>query len=72
MDTLELDRQLNAMIIERRSADAFMQFYADDVVARENDEPERAGRDAWMKARLALEQNIKKFEARVRERFYHK
>lgn len=34
-------------------------------VAQENDEPERVGRDAWMKGRLLVEQKMKKFEARV-------
>jgi ketosteroid isomerase-like protein len=65
MDTLELDRKLNQMIIERRSADAFLQFYAEDVVTQENDEPERRGREEWMRARLELENNITKFDARV-------
>lgn len=33
---------------------AFEAFYADDVVAQENDEPERVGRDAWMRARQLM------------------
>lgn len=65
MNTLELDKQLNEMIIAGESVAAFEKFYAEHVVAQENDEPERVGRDAWMKARQAMEQNIKKFDARV-------
>ena len=65
MNTLELDNQLNALIIGRKSTEAFERFYAEHVVAQENDEPERAGRDAWMKARLEFESLIKKFHARV-------
>ena len=65
MNTLELDHQLNTMIMEGKSTDAFLMFYAEDVVAQENDEPERVGRDAWMRARQEMEKNIKKFDARV-------
>jgi ketosteroid isomerase-like protein len=65
VNTLELDQQLNAMIIQGKSVDAFQKFYAEDVVAQENDEPERKGRDAWMRARSDMEKNIKKFDARV-------
>ena len=65
MSTLELDQQLNTLIIHGKSADAFLKFYAEDVVAQENDEPERVGRDAWMRARQEMEKMIKKFDARV-------
>jgi ketosteroid isomerase-like protein len=65
MNTLELDQQLNALISQGKSGDAFLKFYAEDVVAQENDEPERIGRDAWMRARQELEKNIRKFDARV-------
>lgn len=65
MNTLELDHQLNTMIIQRKSGDAFLKFYDEDVVAQENDESERVGRDAWMRGRQEMEQNIKKFDARV-------
>ena len=65
MNTLELDHQLNTMIIEGRSADAFQKFYAEDVVAQENDEPERIGREPWMRARQELEKKMKKYAARV-------
>ena len=65
MNTLELDQQLNSMIIKGKSVDAFHKFYAEDVVAQENDEPERAGRDAWMRGRQEMEKKIKKFNARV-------
>src|SRR5688500_4894465 len=65
MNTLELDQQLNTMIVQGKSVDAFRKFYAEDVVAQENDEPERVGREAWMQARQEMEKNIKRFEARV-------
>ena len=65
MTTLELDHQLNAMISEGKSVEAFQKFYAEDVVAQENDETERMGRDAWMRARQEMEKNIRKFDARV-------
>lgn len=65
MNTLELDQQLNTMIIQGKSVDAFRTFYAEDVVAQENDDPERVGRDVWMRARQEMEKNIKKFDARV-------
>jgi hypothetical protein len=65
MTTLELDQALNALITQGKSGEAFEQFYADDVVAQENDEPERHGRAAWMKARLEMEKNLKSFNAKV-------
>ena len=45
LTVLELDDQLNTLIIQGKSGDAFMGYYAEDVVAQENDEPERVGRD---------------------------
>jgi hypothetical protein len=65
MNTLELDGQLNKLIIQRKSQEAFLTFYADNVIAQENDEPERRGREAWMRGREEMERNIKKFEGRV-------
>jgi len=65
MTSLELDGALNTMIIQGRSAEAFLEFYAEDVVAQENDEPETVGRAAWMQARQEMEKSIRKFEARV-------
>jgi ketosteroid isomerase-like protein len=65
MDTLAMDQQLNAMIIDGKSVDAFHRFYAEDVVAQENDEPERVGRDAWLRARQEMETNNTSFDARV-------
>lgn len=65
MSTLELDDQLNTLIVQGKSVDAFQKFYAEDVVAQENDEPERKGRDAWMRARQEMEKNLTKFDARV-------
>jgi ketosteroid isomerase-like protein len=65
MTTHELDDHLNTMIIQGKSRDAFLTFYAEDVVAQENDDPERVGRDAWMRGREEMEKNIKQFDARV-------
>lgn len=65
MDILELDHQLNTMIIEGHSVDALRRFYAEDVVAQENDEPERIGRADWLRGRLEMEKKIKTFDARV-------
>jgi ketosteroid isomerase-like protein len=65
MNTLELDAALNALIVAGKSVDAFERFYAEDVVAQENDEPERVGREPWMRARQEVEKKIKRFEARV-------
>jgi len=65
METLELDTQLNQLIIARQSKEAFLRFYAEDVIAQENDEPERKGREAWMQARLGMESSVKRFAAKV-------
>ena len=65
MSTLELDDQLNTLIIQGKSVDAFQQFYSEDVVAQENDEPVRVGRDAWMRARQDMEKHITKFNAHM-------
>jgi ketosteroid isomerase-like protein len=65
VNTLDLDHQLNTMIIEGKSVDAFLTIYAEDVVAQENDEPERVGREPWMRARQEMEKNITKVDARV-------
>ena len=65
MTTLELDTALNNLIIAGKSGEAFMKFYAEDVVAQENDDPERKGRDPWMHGRLELEKKMERFNARV-------
>ena len=65
MDVLALDTQLNEMIISGQSVQALRQLYAEDVVAQENDEPERVGRAAWIAGREATEKMIKNFHARV-------
>lgn len=65
MNTLELDRQLNEMIIAGKSVDGLKTFYAENVVAQENDEPERRGRDSWIAAREQMEKITNKFKARV-------
>jgi ketosteroid isomerase-like protein len=65
MNTLELDNELNAMIVAGKSVEALRTMYAENVVAQENEEPERVGRDAWIEARQQMENNTKKFSARV-------
>jgi hypothetical protein len=65
MTTIELDSKLNSMIIDGKSVEALQTLYAEDVVAQENDEPERVGRAAWIVARQGMEQMIRKFEARL-------
>ncbi len=65
MTTLELDQQLNSLIIQGKSVEALLTLYAEDVVAQENDEPERVGRESWIQGRQALEPNLTKFDARV-------
>lgn len=65
MNTLELDAQLNRMIIDGKSAEAFERFYDENVVAQENDEPARHGRARWMQSRHQMEQSIRQFHARM-------
>lgn len=65
MNYLDLDRQLNEMIIQGKSVEAFDRFYAEDVVAQENDEPERVGLEQWKQARAGMEKMTKKFDAKV-------
>ena len=65
MNILELDNELNRMIVEGKSVEAFERFYAEDVVAQENDDAERHGRAQWMQARGEMEKAMKKFNARV-------
>ncbi|MEO0981969.1 MAG: SnoaL-like domain-containing protein [Pseudomonadota bacterium] len=42
----ELDRELNAMILNGEALAAFEKFYADDVVMQENDAEPTVGKDA--------------------------
>ncbi len=65
MNILELDQALNELIIAGKTTEAFEGFYAADVVAQENDEPERVGREPWMRGRLEMEKSIKKYHAEV-------
>jgi hypothetical protein len=65
MDILELDSRLNALIIQRKSREAFLEYYDENVVAQENDDAERVGREPWMQLRLGFETKIKQFTARV-------
>ncbi len=43
---IELEKQLNQMILEGRALEAFEQFYSDDIVMQENNEPARVGKAA--------------------------
>lgn len=65
MTTLELDKQLNALIVQGKSVEAFDVFYAENVVSQENEDPERVGREAWKAQRAEMEKNLKSFDARV-------
>ena len=65
MDILDLDNQLNAMIVAGKSVDALKKFYAENVVAQENDDAERVGRDSWIESRRQMENATTKFSARV-------
>jgi hypothetical protein len=65
MVILALDRRLNDMIMAGKSVAALEQLYHENVVAQENDEPERVGRAPWIAARRQREKGIKKFDARV-------
>ena len=65
MNTLELDTQLNALIIAGKNTEAFLKFYDENVVAQENDEPERRGREQWIRGREEMGKNITKYEAKV-------
>jgi hypothetical protein len=65
MNTLELDDKLNALIIQGRTVEAFETYYAEHVVAQENEGPERHGRDAWLRARQDMERGMRKFNARM-------
>jgi hypothetical protein len=65
MDTLGLDSRLNELIIQRKSREAFLEYYDENVVAQENDDAERVGREPWMQLRLGFESKIKRYTARV-------
>ena len=65
MNTLELDNQLNALIVAGKTHDAFVQFYDESVVAQENDDAERHGRDPWMHGREEFAKNIERYDAKV-------
>src|SRR5205085_2658861 len=41
VNTLELDQQLNELIVQGRTTDAFVKYYDENVVAQENDDAER-------------------------------
>jgi ketosteroid isomerase-like protein len=65
MNTIDLDNQLNALIVAGKNNEAFLKFYAEDVVAQENDEEEHQGRAEWMTAREAMAENIVKLKAKL-------
>jgi ketosteroid isomerase-like protein len=65
MDTLQLDNALNALILQGKNSEAFLKYYDENVVAQENDEPERKGREQWMRSFEEIAKNIEKYDARV-------
>ena len=65
MNPLDLDNQLNALIVQGENVAAFQKFYDENVVAQENNEPERHGRDEWMRGFVELAKNIESGNARV-------
>jgi hypothetical protein len=73
MNTLELDTRLNALLIERKSREAFLEYYDENVVAQEN---EGCGaRDVeGMGAIHTIQVAVRRWKNGrvVRERFYHK
>jgi hypothetical protein len=82
MDTLQLDNELNALILQGKNSEAFLKYYDENVVAQENDEPERKGREQWMRdavikgmgAMRMVQVAVRRWKNGrvVRERFYHK
>src|SRR3954467_13903891 len=65
MNKLELDSQIHPLLIAGQNKEAFLKFYDENVVAQENDEPERKGREQWMQAREAMAANITKLDSRM-------
>ncbi len=65
MSTLELDNQLDALILQGKNLEAFQKFYDENVVAQENNDPERHGRDAWVRSFQEGMKNIEGGTARV-------
>ena len=65
MNTLQLDTELNALIVQGKTREAFLEYYDEAVVAQENDEPERTGREQWMLSREEFGKNVEKYEARI-------
>ena len=59
----QLDDQLNAMILTGKSMEGFDQFYADDVVMQENDNPPTAGKAANRDREIAFFSSIEQFHS---------
>ncbi len=57
----ELDAQLNQVILEGRVMDAFEQFYADDVVMRENTDAPTTGKAANRERELGFLDAVETF-----------
>ncbi len=65
MDTLRLDNEVNQLILEGKNDEAFVKYYDENVVAQENDEPERHGREQWRAARAEMGKNIEKGDMKL-------
>ena len=63
--TLELDDQLNTLILQGKNLEAFRRFYDENVVAQENNDAERIGREPWIRAFEESAKNIEKVDSRV-------
>ena len=65
MDTLRLDDEVNQLILEGKNDEAFVRYYDENVVAQENDEPERHGREQWRAARAEMGKNVEKADVKL-------
>ncbi|MDX1917615.1 MAG: SnoaL-like domain-containing protein [Candidatus Caenarcaniphilales bacterium] len=63
MNVKELVNQLNKMILEGKSMEAFEKFYAENVVMQENDEPPTEGKDANRAREEDFFRNLENFAA---------
>ena len=57
----QLDDQLNAMILSGKAMEGFEQFYAEDVVMRENEKPPTTGKAANRDRELAFFASLEAF-----------
>ncbi len=57
----ELDAALNQAVLEGKAMEAFEQYYADDVVMQENNDPPTAGKDPNRERELAFFHSVAEF-----------